>query len=227
MARTTTFAVLKAEVRKRADVESADERHPDSDVGRYINQGGAALRELYIEAKGRTYFRKSPAPLITTDGVNTRFTLPTDFLRLISIRVNGINGYALNRFSQQDEPGLRAIPSAAWPTHYELQPTTIEILPLPLAGLTLTLDYIPAYADLVADDDPLEGFNGHEEYVVMFAARCIAVKDEEWDLVRSLDSDLKMMTTRIEKLAPGRDAFRAETVKDVRGTRPFFRRRGF
>ena len=226
MARTTTFAVLKAEARKRADVESADERHPDSDVGRYVNQGATALRELYIEARGRTYFRKDPAQTITTDGINSRFALNPDFLRLISIRIAGLGGYTLDPFSQQDEPQLRSFTSGAWPTHYELQPAYVEILPLPSAGMTVQLDYIPAFTDLEEEDDKLEGFNGHEEYVVLFAAQCIAVKDDEMDLARKLDDDMKKVAARVAKLAPGRDAFRGERVKDVRQTRYIGGRRG-
>lgn len=222
MARTRTLAQLRADVRQRADVESEDERHPDSDVDRYVNQGKAELRDLMIEVRGRSYFRSSPPQTITTVRGQTKYDLEADFLRLISIRRDGVMGRTLDPFTPQQEPALR-FPNggggAFYPSHYELQPGTIELLPSPAAGLVFIVDYIPASPDLVADDDLLDGYDGWEEFVVVVAARAIATKDQEWDLLHVLDADKKALTTRIQKLAPNRDAFRAETIKDVRQTR--------
>lgn len=223
MARAPTLSLLEAEARKRADVESFDARHPSSDVRRYLNQGGTELRDIIIDVRGRSHFRKFPGHTIVTDGVNTRFALPTDFLRLISARVAGSGGYTLSNFTTEEEPELRdpGLSGCSSPTHYDYQPGYLEILPLPTAGVTIVVDYIPLYTDLVNDDDTLsEAFNGWEEYVIVFAARCIAVKDELWELKRALDAELARLTARIQKLAAGRDAFRAERVKDVRGSGP-------
>lgn len=214
--RGRTLANLRDDARKRADVEALDDRHPDADITRYINQGGAALRDLLIEARGRSYFRKATPQTITTTNA-TQYALNADFLRLISVRISMPGGYTLDPFTPQDEPALREPNiSAAYPTHYELQPAYIELLPVTGGGSTVIVEYVPTFTDLSSDSDTLEGYDGWEEYVVDFAAKCIATKDAEWDLVRELKADMMLVAQRISKLAPGRDAFRAERVKNVR-----------
>lgn len=229
MARTRTLADLRDDAYKCADLESAEDRHPPSDVTRYINQGGAELRDLIIEARGRTFFRSATPQTITTSASSTRYDLAEDFYRLISVRLSGDGGYTLDPFNPQDEPALREPGMGnSRPTHYELQANAIELLPAHAANLTVVVEYIPAFTDLVTDFDVLEGYSGWEEYPVLFAARCMAIKDADWERVRALTADLDRLKARIQRLAPHRDAFRSETIKDVRQTRYLGRaRRGF
>lgn len=218
MARGRKLSALRDDAYKRADCQGATKRHPPADVTRYVNQGGAALYDLMVEARGRSYFRKSPAREITTTADTSAYDLPDDFYRLISVRRR--NGENLFAFAPDEEAELRRTDrSSQYPTHYELRKSTIELLPLHSPGSVIVLDYVPAYTDLVDDDDELDGVDGWEEYVVCFAARCMAVKDDEGGLVQALDRDLAMLERRIAKLAPKRDGFRPERVKDVRGGR--------
>lgn len=225
MGRSRTLAELRADAYKRADLEGAEDRHPPADVTRYINQGGAELRDLIIESRGRTFFRSSTPHTITTSASVTRYDLAEDFYRLISVRLAGPGGYTLEPFTPQNEPELREPGfGGGRPLHYELQAYAIELLPAHEAGLQIVVEYIAAFADLVADGDELEGYSGWEEYPVIFAARCMATKDTEWETVRALTDDLDRLRARIQKLAPHRDAFRSETIKDVRQTRVFIGR---
>lgn len=218
MARTRQLSDLQNDVYKRSDTEGETDRHPTSDVTRYINQGGAALRDLMIEVRGRQYFRQNPPQTIATAASTSRYALNGDFYRLISVRIAGPGGMRLVPFIPEDEPMLRE-PSftVAKPTHYEIQPGFIEMLPLHGAGWNVIVDYIPVYTDLVSGTDTLDGIDGWEEYVVDFAAHCIATKDEEWELAGALERDMAKLEARIKLLTPGRDSFRAERVKDVRG----------
>lgn len=218
MARTRSLAELRADAYKRADVEGASDRHPSTDVTRYVNQGIAELYDLLVEARGRSYYRKGGGHPLTTAANTTRYALPADFYRLISVRVTNAGGDVLAPFRAEDEPALReAGASTDWPTHYELQDGYIELLPAHRAGSTVRLDYVPVATQLAADGDTFDGINGWEEYVVAFAARCMAFRDEERELARDLEGEMMRLTKRIQKLAPTRDTFRAERVKDVRG----------
>ena len=209
---------LRSDAYKRADCEGATDRHPPADVTRYINQSRAELFDILVEARGRSYFRKHPAATIATLAGTSIYDLPADFYRLISVRRQGAGGDLLRAMQPQDEPWLREPANTVqFPTHYELQAETIEMLPLHGAGTTIIVDYVPVSADLVLDGDIANGINGWEEYVVCFAARCMAVKDEEWPLAGALRADMASLRDRIAKLAPTRDAFRAERVKNVRG----------
>jgi hypothetical protein len=124
-------------------------------------------------------------------------------------------------FTPTEEPGLRTEGVAAYfPTHYELRPNGIVLLPEHAAGKTVTVEYIPVFTDLTdASNNYLDGINGWEEYVTNFAARCMAVKDEEWQLVGAIDADMKRLSERITKIAPKRDRYKPRRVSDVRGAR--------
>jgi hypothetical protein len=224
MARTRTLAELRADAYLRADTDSAEDRHKPADVNRYVSQGLSELYDMLVEARGRTYYRKRPALTVTTDGETTAFPLPEDFYRLISIRVAGSGGLSLAAFGPEDEPMLRE-PSAAvtWPTHYELQAGHIEVLPLPKAGVELVVEYVPTCPVLAADGATFDGVNGWEEFAAMYAAKCMATRDEDWEVVAALSREMERMKERIVKLAPTRDAFRPERVKDVRGARWWLR----
>ncbi len=220
MARSRELQDLRDDARKRADVESAEDRFPDDEVDRYVNQGCAELYDLLIEARGRTYYRaETPWEFDTATGT-TRYTddFPEDFYRLIGVRVSdGSSTRPLAGLQPQEEAYLRT-PSVGgfWPTHYELQADALLVLPSPQAGLTVTMDYIPACPLLSDDVSTFDGINGWEEYAVCFAARCIALKDEEYELAQVLAGEMQRLSGRIAKLAPHRDAFRAERVQDVR-----------
>lgn len=217
--KTRRFDDLRADAYKRSDNEGATDRHPAADVGRYINQGRAERYDLMVDARGRQYFRKNPPQLITTLSTTTRYALNADFYRLISVRRKCDAPDLLEPFRAEVEPDLRYVSGMPWPTHYELQNGYIELLPAHQAGVCIVVDYVPVITDLTADGDLNDCGNGWDEYEVCFAARCMAVKDEEWDLVRALDADMARMKERISKLAPNVDSFRIERVKDVRGGR--------
>lgn len=220
MARTRSGQDLINDAYARSDLESAVDRHPRTDVLRYVNQGVAELYDLLVEARGPAYYRATPQS-ITTTAATTRYALNSTFYRLISVRVSGVNGFVLEPFRAQDEPMLRApTQSAQFPSHYQVQAGYIELLPLHNAGETVVVDYIPHCTALTdASNSLFDGINGWEEYVVCFAAKCMATKDAEWELVNDLRADMSKLATRISKLAPHRDAFRAERVRNVRGMR--------
>jgi len=221
MARTRTGAELIDDSYKRADLVAATDRFPRTEVLRYVNQGGAALYDLLIEARGRAYYAVKPASTITTTASTSRYTLPTAFYRLSSVRVGGAGGYTLSPFTPQDEPWLRDPGATApKPTHYEIQPGYIELLPLHSAGESVVVDYVPYFTDLADSSNTFDGINGWEEYVVDFAARCMLIKEDELQLVGKIEQDMAKLEMRISKLAPGRDAFRAERVKNVRAVPP-------
>jgi hypothetical protein len=227
MARTRTGTELIDDSYKRADLAAATDRFPRTEVLRYVNQGCAALYDLLIEARGRAYYAVKPASTITTVASTSRYALPAAFYRLSSVRVSGTGGFTLTPFTPQDEPWLREPGvTAAKPTHYEIQPGYIELLPLHPAGLSVIVDYVPVFTDIADSSNTFDGINGWEEYVVDFAACCMLIKDDELSLVAAIRQDMAKLENRISKLAPQRDAFRAERVKNVRAAPVRFWRGG-
>ena len=221
--RERTLREMRLDVLKRADRENARSRFPDPELNDYINESIAELRDLLITARGQTYFSVVATQALTT-GV-TSYDLPLDFYQLLSVRHDlTSSSYAMEPFDDLEEPMLLTIATrgASVVLKYRLRDTSIDILPAPLTGQSIVYRYIPTAPRLYGDDDTLAAW-GWEEYVLVDAARKVATKDQEWELVSALNGDKASLRTRIQSLASKRDAGRPERTKDVRGARRFSR----
>lgn len=223
MARNRSGLDLINDAYQRVDMESATDRHPRATVLRHVNQGGAELWDLLIEARGPEYYQGTPQSITTTASTSS-YALEATFYMLISVYLDGTQGGPLEPFSSQEEPMLRNASSVGEsPLYYQLRRTVagangLVVLPVHSAGLTLKVNWVPAFTDLTdSGSSYFEGVNGWEEYITAFAARCIAMKDEEWPLAKELENEMARLRARILKLAPKRDMHRARRVKDIRG----------
>lgn len=223
MARNRSGQDLINDAYDRADNESATDRHSRTEVLRYVNEGCCELYDLLIEARGRTYYRSATPWTITTTASTHLYTssFPAAFYKLVGVRMSAPYVEALQPLQPQEEAYYADTNiTGTYPTHYDLRPTGVALFPYHDAGLTVIVDYVPAFTDLTdSSGSNFDGINGWEEYVVSFAARCMAIKDEEWELVAACERDMARMKERIAKLAPKRDGFRARRVNDVRGAR--------
>lgn len=231
MAHQVSGQSLINEAYKRADQEGATDRHPRTDVLEYVNQGARELYDLLIEARGRSYYRSATPWTITTTADTTLYTgsFPSAFYQLVSVRASdGSVQEPLIPFTPLEEPELRNSGAAAYsPTHYELRPNGIVLLPEHSAGRSVIVEYVPAMTALTdASNSYFDAVNGWHEYIIAFAARCMAVKDQDRALIADLDNELARLTKRISGLAPKRDRFRPGRVQDVRGPRAFMSRIG-
>lgn len=222
MAKTRSGEDLIDDAYLRADLVGATDRHPRTTVLRYVNQGGAELYDKLVEARGKAYFAKKPPASITTAASTSRYSLASiasDFYQLHAVRLQGPGGYTLDPFTTQDEPWLREPGvTVAKPTHYELQPGYIELLPLHTGNLTVIVDYVPYFTDLTdSQTSTFDGINGWEEYLSAYAASKMLDRDDEADAQRRQLAAMAAIDQRLLRLASKRDAFRAERVKNVRG----------
>ena len=223
MARTRTLSQMREESYRRADCEGAYDRHDRADVDRDLNQGSAEMWDALIEARGAEYLQTSATLTTTADTSSYALTsaAPTFYI-LIGVRVDETGGYPLTKFAPHEEAALRD-PNAGggWPTHYQLRRTgagvsSLVILPEHEAGLTIAVDYVPAFTDMVDDTDTFDGLNGWEDYPIDFAARKMAMRDEDWDLADRLEKDMARTKARIMRVSPKRDLHQARRSRDVR-----------
>lgn len=232
MARKRSGADLIDDALKRADADGYETRHPRADVLRYVNQGKAALRDLIIGARGQLYFRSSTPWTFTTTKNTILYTsgFPTTFFQLISVRVDksGCSPVGLELASPLLIPELVDKRNCAcYPTHYDLRPNGIEIYPRHNAGLTVTVEWMPASDDLTdTSSSYADGVDGWEDFIVAYAAKKIAEKDDDPRVEASCEREMQMLASRIAALAPKRDRYRARRVQDARGARMFGRLRG-
>lgn len=222
--RAVTITELITRIRRRSDTENALDRFPDSEVTDELNEGVAALYDEILRARGQPYYRKSFA--VTTDGVATLYDLPTDLYQLVSVETiyQGF-GYQLDAFTEREHAPLIAptFMNCGYGYTYQMRggtagnPEQIELLPLPVANLPVTVWYVPVapYLDSVTVTT-FDGFGGWEEFAVLYAAVKLMEKDKDLEKVQSLSSALEGVRARIQAMQPKRDRVNPSTVTDVR-----------
>lgn len=222
MARQRSGADLIDDAYKKADLEAFTTRYPRAEVLRYINQGGAELWDILVDALGKTWARSSsPWEFETTaDTIVYTGDFPGNFLELLSVRMECPYEVMLSRLATPEEAFLRNGEGAGQPVYYDLIPGGIQLFPKHVAGLCIVVEYARAYTDLTdAEDSYIDGVSGWEEYLVCHAAREMALKEGELDFARAMENDKLALAGRIKKRAPRRDAHRSRRVRDVRGER--------
>jgi hypothetical protein len=239
MARLVKLSDLRLKARRKADLENALERFPDSEVNDYLNDGVAEYYDLLIRSsRGGNRLFENQATIIT-DGLNTIYPLPGDFYDIVHAQANiGNNGVLgdtnvpLSSFTMKERAELSSS-TPGWngqPFAYMLhggtqqQPGTtqgtvptqyaIEFLPKPAGAIRILIYYIPSCPLLANDFDTLDSSNGWDQYVAIWAAIEMRQKD---DLDTSqLEGKLAAMRERIEALVPHRDRIGPSRVTDVR-----------
>lgn len=230
MSRSRPLSAMREEAYQRADTDGALDRHPRDQVDRYLNQGGAAFFDILIAARGPEFLQASPYTITTTADTSS-YDLPAAFYLLVGVRFDGEGAYPLVRFGSHEEAALRdsTLPTTSRPTHYQVRRTSagtssLVVLPEHDAGLTIKVDYVPCWTDLVDDDDTVDGINGWEEYMVTYAALRMAQRDDEMGLADRLERELQGIKARIQGVSQKRDMHEARRVKDVRGLKGRTRR---
>lgn len=212
MARARPLSEMVDEAYRLADAVRNDLRHPRPDVIRWVNKGLAELCDLIGERNGRDWFRSSAAIALTGA---TEYALPATFYKLVSIRRT--DGGALQPFAPAQEAELRdPATMTGSPLYYQLRATQIAVLPATNSG-SVTLDFIAAFADLVAETDTFDGVAGWEDYGSIYAAKRMAIRDESPELVAILEGELVKLAARVRAMSAARDVGAPKRVKDVRG----------
>lgn len=105
MPRTATLAEMRTAARRAADQEGATDRFPDSEVDTYINDGIAALWDLFIAVRGWPWCGKTwlEAGDVTQDGSGPLFTVTgepvSDYPIVVQITTSGALGVAVFKWS--------------------------------------------------------------------------------------------------------------------------------
>lgn len=163
-----------------------------------------------------TYTATAAAPT-TTSGQLT-YALPTDFYKLHKVWLTDgpLTTYApLERVAPYEEPMLRS--ESGLPRFIEIHDGYYDLFPEPSGSYTINMLYVPRAAELVNDTDAFDGINGWEDYVAGYAARRMALKEGDVEVVNLIQQDLNKLTARIEKLGADRDSGTPKKVQDVRG----------
>lgn len=203
---------MAADVRKFANVQgtTALQRHPVADVYDSINRAlGSLHRRLTAAQPDQRYLSSASASF--SDGTST-YSLPADFDHLISVGVtaNGLKrwlvAYEMHEHADLTSPNTDF---AGIPFCYRLRGANVDFLPTPeSAAYTYSLWYVPTPRQFATSGDEASTFdtiNRLDEYVIAFAARILATKDKQWDLVRECRDVCNEMAEEIAVIGRGRD----------------------
>ena len=214
-----TLGTLRDMVRQRADMENS-EFITDSELNGYIARSYYELYDLLVQKYGDNYYVANPYTF-TTDGTNDQFALPGDFYKLLGVdlqlggssdswvTIRPFTFAERNRYSVPNFQSFYGVTNL----RYRLSGDKIWFTPLPSAGQSIRLWYVPRI-DAVADDaDIIDGVSGWEEYIIVDAAiKCL--QKEESD-VTVLLTQKQALIARIESAAENRDAGSPERVADT------------
>lgn len=149
MSTTMTLPEIREAVRQRADMVNS-EFVSDAELSSYVNQSLFGLYDLLVTTYGEDYFVEEAS--VATDG--TEFVdLPDDFYKLLGVDllVGGNSRVTLRQFTRMERnrgavPGVYLDP---WTSlRYRLRAGKLWLTPLPQAGLSLKLLYVPKLTTL-------------------------------------------------------------------------------
>jgi hypothetical protein len=199
---------MRSGVRKFANVQGTTAllRHPDADINDYINRAlGSLHRKLTTSLPDQRIL--ATTTITTEDGVRS-YALTSDFDHLISAEVT-FDGhrYWMQGFEMPERAELISSDNQTdgKPWTYRLRGSEIEFLPTPGDEYDVQLWYVPAASQLTASGQAYDTISRLDEYVIAYAARPIAIKDKNWDLVGACKQIIDELSADIEVLARNRD----------------------
>lgn len=226
---TVTLASLRSQAQQRSDMVNSN-FVSTSEWNSYISNSYKELYDLLVSAFGNDYYVATPVTF-STDGTNDKYALPDGtlyssapaFYKLLGVdlQVQGasqvwqtLKPFTFTERNRYSPYGVNTLYRNT-AIRYRLNGSNLWFTPLPQAGLTIRLWYIPQPNTLSSDTDTFDGISGWEEYVVIDAA-IKALQKEESD-VSVLGSQKQAIIARIQGMAENRDAGSPATVADSMG----------
>lgn len=222
MSTTMTLSDLIAAVRQRADMVNS-QFVTDTEVTSYINQSYFELYDLIVTRYGDNYYVASPFRF-ATDGQNQFYDLPTDFYKLLGVDLqlaNQLDSYVTIRpflFSDRNRYAVPNFQSFYGVTNlrYRLNANQLWLTPIPTAGQTIQVWYVPRMTQLVSPSDVVDGISGWTEYIIIDGAiKCLQKEESDCS---ELNAQKQAIILRIEANAENRDAANPPQVADTQYT---------
>lgn len=211
MARTVTLGELKTRTRQRADAVGDTSWVTDAELGGYLDAGYTELVDLLLKADIHLF---EVTDDITTDGTNDAYDVPSDLYKLLGVdykwsaipekyvTVPIVTFGERNRYTSLFVSTLYG----AYAAGCRLIGNQIKFYPLPPAGQTYRLFYIPCAAEIsgLSDSTAVDGISGYDELLVISAAILMATKEGNTEGVQVLKAARAEMIDRIATTAVDR-----------------------
>lgn len=216
MSITQTQTQLRTNVRRTCNIEGTayTARHPDADINDAIDRALGAFYRLLTQHIPDQRFLSSSTVSITSG--TTTYALPATFHLLVSVDLvaNGVKTW-LTKYEMPERAALsdQNTMHTGTPLEYRLRGANIEYMPTPNSSYTSTLWFVPDAPQ--AASLPLDTVGRLDDYVIWYASREIATKDEKWPLIATLDGRMARIEADILQAARARDINVGSRVVDA------------
>jgi len=230
-----TLSQLQADVQLRADVQNSTAAFPLTELADYINRGIARVHGL-LAISGEPYYR-SQATFSASQGQQQYYTtaasgvpagtavLPTDIFRVEALdaqvqNATWANCYRFNWERRNDYQSTSLFfPVQATPLFDFMGSganASLYLQPPPSGATPFRLWYYPVPTVLASGSDTWDSANRWDEYVVAFAAKLVAERDQNYELVDRLAQMVMGMEATIKAEAESRISGQAPKVRRSR-----------
>lgn len=234
---TVTLAQLQAEVQKRADLQNSLAFAPLADITEYINRAWARLYGKLSRAGENYYLRVAQwtttsqqqwyyttAATVGIDGNSPpagTTVLPTTIYLVKGVDAQVQTNRWLNceRFNWERRNDYQQS-DWYWPimtSLYDYQGSgasaAIFLMPPPAGNIPMRVWYYPEPVVLVNGTDTVDTGNRWDSYVIDWATRLLAEKDENWDLCTRLDASIMKLESEILAEIANRNAGQAPKIR--------------
>lgn len=216
MTRTYTVAELISRCRTKGNYESSN-RLTDAKWIQVIEEAYGDLRDELISKFGEDYFTKRTTGNFVVDQEN--YSLPSDFLKLLGVDVKyGGEWRQIHRLNLHERNAFQnGATWGAWADHsryrYRIEGSEILIQPIPAATDEYRLIYIPMAPKISGTSDTIEGFNGWERLIVLYALR--EMKRSQNEPLSDIVAAIETAERKLSWAADGRDAGEPMSIMDL------------
>lgn len=218
MADTVTLTELEGRVRLMSDTQNQTLRHTQADIWDYINRGIKHFHAEVLRTRGQGLFQASGT--FNTVAAQELYALPAQFLSLTKVWTLADGRERVFRpYEESETQGIRD--NQPWDNFrgfpgYRIIGDSISLRPTPSTVYAVNYRYVMTQVKLTTGANFIDGFCGFDEFVVAWATRRIAFKDNRQDIIALCTND---MAQTIELLrATVRDRNQAPVLMtDTRG----------
>lgn len=214
---TSGNLILEAQQRSNKELSQF---YTQQELMSMCSQSYKELWDILAQKFGDDYFVATPYTYTTGNGQQL-YPLPDDFKALLGTEValnpSDPNSWITLRKFEFIQRNLWNYPNVytfygITNMRYRLNGSNLMIVPLPQAGQTIRIWYVPRPDQLIYPTDIVDGVAGWEEYIV--ADMCIKMWGKEESDVSLFMAQKAALLKRIEEAAENRDIGEPETVSD-------------
>lgn len=227
--RTRNAIQLISDVRSRSDQLTGFGAQPfisDAEILEWLNQAAAWLWDKLTKTAEHYYL--GPPNTFATVSNQDAYPLPSDFYKSVGVDVQ-MQGYwrAADRFDFQRRNDYQALGGNVWTwpcaLGYDLWAQTLKLFPMPTSATNVRHYYYPVCPRMSLTDGAsggnsiVDGINGWEVFLVDWAAKKCAERDQDFDLANALAGDLAQTEQRILSMSASRNPGAPPMTRIVRG----------